>query len=195
MSLSNGVSHGTLSLEDAIRQNPAAVAPREIIDKLCLITVRYTGFDTKIHKGHIVMHQDVREDVEAFFTQAMSLSFPIEKVVPIADKKYAWDDFKSCNDNNTAGFNYRTISNTTKLSKHATGHAFDINPVQNIYVKYNAQGEETFRAPERGVYDPTVPGTLTANHPLVVCMKERGWVWGGDWTPESGRVDYQHFEK
>ena len=30
---------------------------------------------------------------------------------------------------------------------------------------------------------------------LVVLMKNLGWQWGGDWMPESGRIDYQHFEK
>ena len=55
--------------------------------------------------------------------------------------------------------------------------------------------KEVFRAPENGVYDPSAKGTLTSDHPLVLLMKELGWEWGGDWTPETGREDYQHFQK
>ena len=45
-------------------------------------------------------------------------------------------------------------------------------------------------------YDEKAKGTLTKDHPLVIFMKERGWIWGGDWSKigDSG-VDYQHFEK
>jgi hypothetical protein len=50
-------------------------------------------------------------------------------------------------------------------------------------------------SPQGAVWSPAVAGTLYANHQLVLFMKERGWGWGGDWRPESGRVDYQHFEK
>ncbi len=185
-----------LSPEQAIFQNPNSIAPSEIINSQRLLIVTYLSFDNLTHEGQIVVHKDLITDISDFFNLAQELSFPIEKVIPISTKKYAWDDLCSCDDNNSAGFNYRKIGdNQSKLSKHATGCAIDINPVQNIYVKYDKSENELFRFPKDGVYDPEKIGTLTKNHPLVILLKDRGWTWGGDWTPASGREDYQHFEK
>ena len=101
----------------------------------------------------------------------------------------------SCDDNNSSGFNYRFVMGTDRMSKHAMGLAFDINPVQNIYIKYDEKMNEVFRFPKGAVYNKNAIGTLTIDHSLVSLMKSLGWGWGGDWKPESGRVDYQHFEK
>ena len=124
------------------------------------------------------------------------MKFPIKSVIPISHSKYKWDDILSCRDNNSSGFNYRHISgDSSRLSKHAHGLAFDINPIQNIYIKYDKNLKEVLRFPALGLYDKNILGTLILNHPLVALMKKLEWDWGGDWTPESGRVDYQHFEK
>ena len=81
------------------------------------------------------------------------------------------------------------------MSNHARGLAFDINPVQNPYIKYNELGEELWRAPKHATYDESALGTLSTLHPLVILLKSKGWKWGGDWKKEEGPVDYQHFEK
>jgi peptidoglycan L-alanyl-D-glutamate endopeptidase CwlK len=181
--------------DEACAQNPHFPAPDSVLEALRVLTVTYFGFDDKIHCGQIVIHQSITQDIESFFSLATTLNFPIEKVIPIGVPRYAWSDDRSCEDNNSSGFNYRYIHGTTKLSNHALGFAFDINPVQNIYVKFDQNGTEVFRAPATGKYDPAAPGTLTADHPLVTHMRTLGWIWGGDWTKESGRIDYQHFEK
>lgn len=180
--------------ELALASNPQNPAPPEILNMMEIIPVKYYGFDGLIHAGQIVMNKDVVEDMNKFFDLALQLRLPIKSVIPISDKRYSWDDNQSCDDNNSSGFNYRLVAGTTRMSKHSTGRAFDINPVQNIYVRYENM-KEVFRAPANGVYDPGAPGTLTSEHPLVLLMKNLGWEWGGDWTAETGREDYQHFEK
>lgn len=185
-----------VTLAEALTQNPKSPAPREVLDALQMNEVIYLGFDNALHKGQIVMHADVSDDIRSFFTFALELKFPIHSVIPISNSRYAWDDETSCNANNSSGFNYRTITgNPHKISKHAYGLAFDVNPVQNIYVRYNEQLEIVFKSPADGIYDERAIGTLTRDHLLVQYMKKRGWEWGGDWLPEGGRVDYQHFEK
>jgi D-alanyl-D-alanine carboxypeptidase len=82
-----------------------------------------------------------------------------------------------------------------QLSKHSYGNAFDINPRQNIYIRYDEQNNEIYRIPKDGSCNPSAAGTLTQDHPLVLLMKDKGWTWGGNWGKEDGRVDYQHFEK
>lgn len=185
-----------VSLKVALAQNPQSPAPQSVLNAMKIINVAYYGFDSLLHHGQIVIHEDVIEDVKKFFKLALELKFPIKCVVPISNPKYRWDDETSCGDNNSSGFNYRYISgNQSRLSKHASGLAFDINPVQNIYIQYSKNLKEIFRSPASGVYNKKTPGTLTFSHPLVILMKKLGWDWGGDWTPKSGRKDYQHFEK
>lgn len=176
-------------------QNPQSVAPTHIIERQRILSVQHFGFDGVVHEGLIVVHEEVAKDVTDFFALAYDIKFPIEKVIPISDKKYQWDDETSMADNNSSGFNYRTIMGTDKLSNHATGRAFDVNPRQNIYVKHDENGQEMFRHPKGAVYDEQTKGTLTTNHPLVIFMRERGWEWGGDWQRGDGVTDYQHFEK
>jgi len=184
-----------MSLDEALTQNPLSPAPVEVLAEQMLLEVKYLGFDKLLHQGQIVVHKDVTTDVEEFFRQALTLEFPIFSIIPIADKRFNFDDEISCNQNNTSGFNYRMIMSTDKLSKHAQGLAFDVNPVQNIYARYDAQGNEIYRLPTQATYNKETVGTLYKEHPLVQLMEARGWFWGGDWGPTNGLVDYQHFEK
>jgi hypothetical protein len=178
---------------EALAQNALCIAPSEILDKMMVLEVIYYGFDMHVHQGQIVIHKEIISDVKSFFELAFKIKFPIEKVIPICT--YQWDDVKSCDDNNSSGYNYRKVHGTNKLSKHSLGLAFDINPVQNIYIKYDNSCREIFRAPANGIYSKHAIGTLTDDHILVQHMRNIGWIWGGDWTPITGRIDYQHFEK
>lgn len=184
-----------LSPEEALGKNPLSPAPEDILKEQTVLQVTYVGFDALFHQGQIVVHKDIARDVEDFFRQALKLQFPIYSVIPIADPRFAFDDEISCNQNNSSGYNYRTIMGSDKLSNHARGLAFDVNPTQNIYVRFDETGKETYRLPATGQYDVKAPGTLFKTHPLVQLMEERGWFWGGDWGPANGLVDYQHFEK
>jgi hypothetical protein len=176
-------------------QNLKNPAPENILSELSTISVQHYGFDSNVLDGEIILHCDLTDDIVKFFEYALSMQFPVFSVIPIHKLPFLFDDKISCEANNSSGFNYRYIHETGNLSKHATGRAFDINPRQNIYIKYDTAGNETYRLPKDGEYVTEKIGTLHATHPLVIFMKERGWTWGGDWTRESGRVDYQHFEK
>ena len=184
-----------------IKINPETSCPADILNNQVSVVVKYFDFKQTEHTGTIEIHKDLKNDIEKVFDLLYAEKFPIAKIIPISE--YAWDDEKSCSDNNTSGFNYRVISGTNKLSKHATGCAIDINPYQNHYIKYEVStspdGEvlgtkELWRAPATK-YDPEEKGTIQPDSNLVKLFKDLGWEWGGDWTPESGRIDYQHFEK
>lgn len=173
-------------------QNPKSPAPDAILKEQVVLLVDYIDFSGASNTGNIVIHKFVERDVKDFFTRAFKLKFPIEKIVPIS--MYNWDDEKSCENNNSSGFNYRKIGGSDFISKHSLGCAFDINPKQNVYTRYDKTGEEVYRLPKDSFYKPNAKGALSSEHELVLLMKERGWTWGGDWTPDTGRVDYQHFE-
>lgn len=168
------------SLKEAIQ---GTKAPPEIVKTLVLVDLFYYSFDGRVHAGQAVMHEALEDDLRQIFGSLLALRFPLAKVIPIVF--YDWDDDASMADNNCSGFNYRLIKGTDRLSKHSLGTAFDINPAQNPYF---ARDGKVY--PEGAVYDSEAPGTVTPQ--IVSLFKDKGWIWGGDWTVP---VDYQHFEK
>jgi peptidoglycan L-alanyl-D-glutamate endopeptidase CwlK len=161
--------------------------PEEIRDTLALVDVQYYSFDDKLHQGQIVIHQDLANDLRSIFKEILEMRFPIQQVVPIV--AYDWDDLVSMGDyNNTSAFNYRFIYGTTELSNHSHGRALDINPRTNPYTTRLGT-----IIPEGAVYDPSRPGTITADSEIVKIFLSYGWEWGGNW--EETRRDWQHFQK
>ncbi len=174
-------------LPDAFRK----YAPAELRKKQNIVDVLYYSFDGKVHKGQIVIDQRLVKDISEVFRVALETKFPIGSVIPISHDRFneggEWNsDDQSMKSNNTSGFNYRTVTGGNKLSMHAYGYAIDINPVQNPYIKGNKV------LPPGAVYDPSIPGTLIPDSPIVKTFLRLGWTWGGNWKTLK---DYQHFEK
>lgn len=185
--LRNPIVDSNITLATALRK----YSPPEFQKKQRLIEVRYYSFDGKIHQGQLVIDQRLVSDIRTIFRVALKNKFPIGSVIPIAHERFFKDgkwneDNQSMLSNNSAGFNYRTVTGGTVLSMHAYGFAIDINPVQNPYIK------EEIILPPGAVYDPRLPGTFTPDCPVVKIFKCLGWTWGGDW---ESLKDYQHFEK
>jgi len=170
-----------MSFEEAVEGSKAPVA---ILVSLTLVDVRYISFDGLLHKGQLVVHRDLEDDVRARFEDLLASNFPIEKVIPII--KYGWDDEASMQDNNTSCFNYRAIYPITRISNHSYGRAIDINPKLNPCLASNGVIQ-----PLGAVYDVTKPGTFVNGNEAVNIFIFNGWTWGGSWT----RPDWQHFEK
>lgn len=160
-------------------------APESVIRELCLVGVSYFSFDGKLHRGQLVVHRSVRQDVEEIFAQIRHERFPIAGAVPIV--RYNWSDNASMAANNTSAFNYRLVAGTRRLSRHATGHAVDINPRQNPVTYRNGR-----ISPKGAVYRPGTEGTLSEDSPVVRAFIERGWRWGGHF---ESMVDAHHFQK
>ena len=181
---------------EVILQNPDRSCPDDVFDTLGVLSVQYRGFDDRVHTGQIVVAIDIMSEVEAFFQQALELAFPIERVIPVSAPGYRWNGKKVLADNLTSGFDYRKVATQKKMSLHSLGRAFDVNPQQNPYIRYEEGGrKEILHVPEGTKHDPSKPGTLYDRHPLVLLMEGFGWTWGGRWTPADGRVDHMHFEK
>ena len=168
------------SLHDAVR---GLEFPEEIRKTLALVTVQYLSFDGLLHQGQVVLHGDLADDVENLFESFIGIGFQIYQAAPVC--AYGWNDDESMAANNSSAFNYRLILGTDRLSNHSFGRALDLNPVQNPYF---ARDGRVY--PDGAAYNLGVPGTVTPE--VVALFKEKGWIWGGDWTVP---VDYQHFEK
>lgn len=175
-----------LSEFEAKAQNPRSIAPREVMERLIVLEVRYLSFDEKIHQGQIVVYEQLIIDVKDFFVLSIQERFPIFCVIPIADTRFSWDDMRSMQANNTSGFNYRKMAEDEKLSLHAYGLAVDVNPLLNPYIR------GSYVEPPGASYDLFRVGTIGPDSFVVSFFLSRGWSWGGHW---GDRKDYQHFEK
>jgi len=196
--IENPIADSEMSYEEAVWMNLDPECPEEIIERQVVVPVTYLSFDGKIHRGQIVIDERIEQDIYKLFQYMLEQGFPVEKVVPISHpdflKEGRWNDELSMKNNNTSGFNYKKIADKDKLSLHALGLAFDINTWLNPHVRRSST------LPEGATYDPFVPGTLTAEHPIVVYAETvLGLKWGGKWKiseedPHQG-PDYQHFYK
>jgi len=165
-------------------------APEDIIKTLSLIDIEYMSFDKKLHRGQLLVHRDIADELREIFAQLLSWRFPIGKVIPLV--AYNWSDEASMDDNNSSAFNYRFVYGTNEVSNHSFGLALDINPLQNPYVAIDGK---VF--PEDAVYNAEIPGTLTENGQVVLLFESKGWSWGGKGVRvgNSELKDWQHLQK
>jgi hypothetical protein len=186
--MSNIDKHGEIIMDSRMSFAEAIAgtrAPERVIRELCLVDVLYYSFDDKLHQGQVIVHESVRQDVEEIFALISSERFPIAGAVPIV--KYGWSDNTSMAANNTSAFNYRRVTGTRRLSRHALGLAVDINPRQNPVIYRNGR-----ISPKGAVYQPGTAGTLSEDNPVVRAFVERGWRWGGHF---ENMMDAHHFQK
>ncbi len=92
------------------------------------------------------------------------------------------------------GYDHRTVTGGSGLSRHALGRAIDINRAQNPMIR----GGEKLVHPDEPPYEPGEwrpgedPHSITPGGSVVRAFKRRGWRWGGDWRVSK---DYQHFDR
>lgn len=177
-----------LNLDQALKLRQIEEPPQEILDRLGLLDVQYYSFDGNLHQGQVLMDKRLLDEVRGAFKLIKALRFPVFSVRPVMDRQLMDEEEKATTLNNSCAFSYRLAFGKDTPSNHGLGIAIDINPVQNPYIN-EAKG---LRHPPDAEYDPSAPGTLTADSEIVKYFKDRGWEWGGDWTD---RKDYMHFQR
>ncbi|WP_371871679.1 M15 family metallopeptidase [Mycobacterium bourgelatii] len=157
-------------------------------EQLRRVDLPYRGFDGQIHRGALVVHEELVADVIAIFDDLLRLGYPVEKMRTV-DQYPDADDEASMEDNNTSAFNCRRIPGSDEWSLHAYGRAIDINTLINpcLYVSGYFEPRNAADYLDRNRTDP---GLIHPGDPAERAFTDRGWQWGGYWkTP-----DYQHFE-
>ncbi len=143
--------------------------------------------------GEMVVNLSIAREMTDIFRQLYEAHYPIERMVLVDD--YNANDEQSMQANNSSGFNFRRVAGSRKLSAHSTGHAIDINPLYNPYVKRRANGTLFVQPPTALPYanrNTQFPYKISPNDLCVRLFKAAGFRWGGDWKSSK---DYQHFEK
>jgi hypothetical protein len=157
------------------------------------VRVLHVDAQGKTHKGELVCNKAIAQDLLEIFRRLYQARYPIEKIRLIDD--YEADDEQSMRDNNTSSFCYRSVSGTTKLSKHALGLAVDINTRYNPWVRKGADGHQLVSPDNGRPYADrrkTYPYKIVKGDLLYRLFIEHGFKWGGNWRTMK---DYQHFEK
>lgn len=154
----------------------------KLAEILTATKVEFLSLDGERKEAFLIVHKEVASQIRSIFKEIADSGFVIEKIEPMS--KYKWSDESSMVDNNTSGFNYRLVSGTRSMSKHAYGLALDINPYWNPFVS----GKRV--SPKGAKYDITKNGTIHRKTLIYKIFIKRGWKWGGDWIPYQ---DYQHF--
>ena len=163
--------------------------PRE---DLRYLHVLHKGFDGKTHEGEIICNAYIVYDLLDIFQKLYLADYQIEKIKLVDE--YNADDETSMRDNNSSCFNFRFITNTTRVSKHGLGLAVDINTLYNPYIKYFEDGTRVLEpATAEEFLDRTknFPHKITTEDLCYKLFKEHGFEWGGEW---KSLKDYQHFE-
>ena len=167
-------------------------------EQLRYLKVLHYNYSHEVQAGEIIVNANIAEDVRNIFRELFEQEYEIE-TMSLIENFWTGDggssDKNSIENNNTSAFNYRMIAGTDQLSNHALGYAIDVNPLQNPYVAYNADGSfrEVYRDMER--YIDRANGEAHMIGHEDVCYQiftKYGFTWGGDWTDP---IDYQHFEK
>lgn len=134
----------------------------------------------------MVVNVDLVTDTKEAFDLIRKTRFPVKSVIPFVDRRRMSEAEKASSMNNSSAFNYRLIAGSDKLSNHAFGRAFDINPQLNPLIKDGRV------LPPSAKYDSQAPGTIVGDEEFAIYLKSKGWEWGGDWADFK---DYMHFEK
>lgn len=171
-----------MTFEQAMKRSKA---PKQVLDSMVLLNVKYYSFDNKLHQGQLVVNKAVEKDVKQIFDLILETKFKVNKVVPIVD--YDWSDDASMEDNNTSAFNYRFIAGTNRLSNHSFGRAVDINPFNNPVIYSSGK-----ISPQGAKYIQGNDGVFTKENPIVKEFLKLGWRWGGNFNSFK---DYHHFDK
>lgn len=111
------------------------------------VELDYVGFDGDVHRGAMVLHRDVVDDVVAIFADLLQLGYPIERMQTVEHYRGA-DDELSMQDNNTSAFNCRPLPGNTGWSFHAYGRAVDVNPLINPYLDSSGDLQPKTAAPD-----------------------------------------------
>lgn len=155
------------------------------LGRLRHVSVPFVGFDGRVRRGAIVVHNGVARDVVEVFRALYRARFPIRRMQPI--QRYDGDDYASIEADNTSAFNCRAATGSRRWSQHAYGRAIDLNPLENPYV---SGGATSHPRSVRYLDRRPRPGVIVEGGVVTRAFDARGWEWGGRW---SGTLDYQHF--
>ncbi len=171
--------------------------PHVGLDDLRYLKLLHYNFNHELQVGELIVAADLQWDFIGIFTELFQAEYEIQSMY-LPDNYWTGDptttDSASIDVNNTSCFMYRPATGSGNLSKHAYGHAIDINPQQNPYVSYTSGSPVWSHENANDYIDRTtgLPHVITEEDICYQIFSKYGFTWGGAWTNIK---DYQHFQK
>lgn len=156
--------------------------------ELRLLKVSHWGFDSRVHRGRLVVNRDAARGMLVVMRSLYRQLFPIRQMRLV--DAYGADDHRSMAADNTSAFNCRFVAGRPGVwSEHAFGRAIDVNPIENPYVTESGYVSPSAGAPyaRRSRHRK---GMIHRHSGVVAAFDSIGWEWAGNWTWPR---DYQHF--
>ncbi len=156
------------------------------MEDLVLLEPAHWDFEGQVQTGRLVVAKAHAEDLAGVFNKLFDARFAIRSMRPVSE--FGGSDDASMEADNTSAFNCRQVTGGSSWSEHSYGHAIDINPVENPYVKGGtvlpAAGKDYL------IRDPNQAGLIVEGDAVTQAFDAIGWGWGGRW---GSLKDYQHF--
>ena len=163
------------------------------------VKVLYYDFNGTVRVGEIMVNKSIAERTRQVVYELYKNKYQIRKMRLIDDyygqARQGFDagnaaDWYSMEDDNTSGFNYRTIQGSSQLSNHAGGRAIDLNPLENPQTT-NGRAIDHEQSCQKYADSRTGEHAITRTGTAYRVFTNHGFSWGGNWSNTS---DYQHFE-
>ncbi len=156
------------------------------LDELALLTVQHWDMDGAPAEGRLVVAAAHADALVGVFSALFDAGFRITRMAPAHE--LGGDDDALMAADVTSAFNCRKKTGGSSYSEHSYGHAIDLNPLRNPYVK----GTRVLPPEGRPFADRSDarPGMVLADGPVEQAFRAIGWRWGGRWRSLK---DYQHF--
>ena len=177
----------------AWEEDSSEARPQITFDQLRYVHILHYDFHGEPAEGELVCNASIAQDLLEIFQELYRSEYQLESVLLI--DAYDGDDTASMEENNTSCFNYRTVDDTDRLSKHAYGLAIDVNPLYNPYVTYTEDGSERISPASAASYADrslSFPYKIDEDDLCYKLFIQHGFTWGGHWNNVK---DYQHFQK
>lgn len=182
-----GISYPSSEGENTVEE------PAITFDELRYVHILHCDFEGKPAEGELICNEAIAQDLTEIFYELYRNEYQLERVLLIDE--YDGDDTASMEDNNTSCFNYRVVTGSSNLSKHAYGLAIDVNPFYNPYITYNGDGSKKVSPAAAEIYadrSASFPYKIDENDLCYKLFIQHGFIWGGNWNSSK---DYQHFQK
>ncbi len=157
------------------------------------LRISHYDLEGRVHVGEMICNKLIADKLLAIFSELYAAHYPIQRM-RLPDN-YDADDERQMRDNNTSCFNYRNVSGSRNLSKHARGLAIDINTLYNPYIRYSKKDGSRIVEPATAVKycdrKANFPYKITTSDLCYKLFTKYGFTWGGAWRTMK---DYQHFE-
>lgn len=179
------------------------------ISDLTYVKLLHYDYNECVRIGELIIHKAILNETREIFKELFNNKYQIYSMKLIDDFWVDNDSIKSDRNsilnNNSSCFCYRNISNKNKLSNHAFGIVFDINPLENPYTPRMNDGR--FNISDLTEYEKNIlikrdekaknnPHIIVLNDLICKIFDKYGYECGGIWPLKSPLLscDWQHFE-